>query len=127
MRRILLVAAMWTVAAAACSRLTEGDAPHFSDVVPLTAPSDAMHLPIDGASVTFSAADTVSVQHASATPSVLVPRYRDALTAAGWTMSRDDTMGEIVSQTWTKDAQTVVLSLQAQGDVTLASLSLLPL
>ena len=124
MRLLILVAIL--AAGAGCEWFLEDDGPRFTEATALTAPWDGMALPIDGAKVTFSDGETVSVHHPDAAADALAKAYGAALGTAGWTMERDTSGGGIVTQTWTKGADSLALSIQEDGGVRIVSLSILP-
>lgn len=98
--------------------------PHYSEATPLTPRWKDMRLPVDAATVTFSDAETVSLQHDGAAPEAISLRYVESLTKSGWSKEADTSAGGIVNQTWTKDTASLAFTVMERAAV--VSLSLLP-
>lgn len=126
MRAKLFVMALVLASAAGCEGMFSHEAPHFSAAVPLTAPWDALKLPVADGVVTFSDATTMTAQHTGQTPDALAPKYTDALTAAGWSKEADTSAGGIVNQTWTKESTSVAFTVMDRDGAAVVSLSVLP-
>ncbi len=114
---------VWLVA---CGFFESADAPHFTESTPLTSPWTEMSLPLEDAKVTFSAEDTVTVQHGSQPVAELAAAYGQVLEAAGWKRTRDDSLGELVNQTWEKGDDTLALAILIQDGIHVVSLAIVP-
>jgi hypothetical protein len=121
--RVLLIVALLG-GLTACGLFTE-EQPHYTAQVELTEPWSKLALPLDGATVTFSDRETVSLHHTQGDVPALAASYRQSLQAAGWALEHDGSAGEIVSQTWTRGEQSLSFTVQSQGGVRVASLALL--
>jgi hypothetical protein len=122
-RRLGIV--MMCLAFAPASSFLSGEAPHHSEASTLTAPWTDLTLPIEGATVTFSDAETVSVHHPKGDVTALMAPYGAALRAGGYTLDHDGSAGAIVSQTWSHGPDSLALTIQEQGGVRVVSLALL--
>lgn len=101
-----------------------GDDPMPS--VPLTPPWDAMALPVGEARVTHADADTISARHSSEDVIALGKRYAEALDAAGWSLERDESVGSIVQQTWSRGDDELSMSVLRQRNESVVSLTVIP-
>ena len=82
-------------------------------------------LPLEGAKVTFSDTETVSVHHTGSDAAALAARYGASLGAAGWKLEHDGSAGGIVSQTWNKGDDSMSLTMQPKDDLLVVSLAVL--
>jgi hypothetical protein len=121
--RILMVAAV-IGGGAACGFLSS-ETPHHTEQVAITAPWSELGLPLGGGTVTFSDRETVSVHHPKGDSATLSASYGAALQAAGWKLEHDGSAAGIVSQTWTRAEDSLSFTVQAQGEVLVASLAIL--
>ena len=121
-RRVVIVA--WMAMVGACGWFAD-DAPHFTDAVEISAPWAELALPLEGAKVTFSDTETVSVHHTGSDAAALAARYGASLGAAGWKLEHDGSAGGIVSQTWNKGDDSMSLTMQPRDDLLVVSLAVL--
>lgn len=122
----LSVLVLMLAALPGCEWVLGSGEPMYTESTPITEPWSSLALPVASAKVTFSDADTLSVHHVEGDVPTVGARYAEALTAAGWARQSDTSAGGIFNQTWTREGQSLALSVLDSGEVRVASLSILP-
>jgi hypothetical protein len=122
--RFLIAAIVgWSLA---CGFFESAEAPHFTEKAPLTDPWQALPLPLDGATVTFSDSETCTIHHGGKAIPELGTGYKAALEAGGWSLDRDDSIDQLINQTWTKGDDILSLAILDQDGEHVATLAIVP-
>lgn len=102
-------------------------APSHTVEAPLVSPWDLLGLPLDGAKVRYSDADTVTVVHSGGlTTAAVADRYVAALAAHGVTAGRRVDGGASLQQDFAQGDRSLSLALRVEGDSLIASLAWVP-
>ena len=102
-------------------------APNHTADAPLVSPWDLLGLPLDGATVRYADADTVTVVHPGGLKTAAVAdRYVAALAAHGVTAARRVDGGATLQQDFVQGERSLSLALRVEGDSLIASLAWVP-
>jgi hypothetical protein len=101
-------------------------APNHTVEAPLVSPWDLLGLPLDGATVRYADADTVTVVHPTGPTAAIADRYVAALAAHGVTAGRRVDGGASLQQDFAQGERSLSLALRVEGDSLIASLAWVP-